>query len=502
MGGNSDLTVLAKGTSVAFAGIVVGVVGQFFIRIALARTLGPAGYGRLMLALSLFYLLASLSSFALNVGVARFVALFRARRDASHLKGTIKSSLRFTFWLAFGFGALLFFSARPVAHYVFHDQQLTGLLRVFAPALPFFAAGAVLIGILRGFERIGYMTLTEQVVKQAGLATLGSIAFIVTLSPSAVAAGYALVFLSMFLVGALLVRRTISEDGVDWQGTRSIPTLGRIFRFSWPLVLSQQFSDVRKRTDSLFLGYFLTSDVVGAFNVVMPVAQLLQQPLAAVNKIFMPVITRAYAREGIDGMVPVYRSAAFWTFFFTLPVYCFVVLNARVIIDTMFGQQYSDAAPALIIVASGFLLNAVSGSYGEAFIAIDKPMINMTLALAAMATNIVLDIALIPALGLEGAAWSVSLSMMVVAVGGGVTLHYLTGLQPFSVRHVPVALVTAMAMVALRYSLTGASDSIRVAGFLVGILGLLGINLAILGTLGLLSIHERNMILGVARRFH
>ncbi|HMB70519.1 MAG TPA: oligosaccharide flippase family protein, partial [bacterium] len=64
----------ARGTGLILAGSVITQLAEYLYRFALARGLGPEGFGTFSQARSVLLVLAVLSTLGLNAGVKRFVA--------------------------------------------------------------------------------------------------------------------------------------------------------------------------------------------------------------------------------------------------------------------------------------------------------------------------------------------------------------------------------------------------------------------------------------------
>jgi len=487
------LNKLAKGTSITFGGVIVGVGAQFFVRIVLARSLGPQDYGRLMLGLSILYILSAFCKLGLDIGIARFIPQYITQRDFSRLKGTILSTTTFPFFLSSIIGIIVYFFSSPIALHIFNDLSLTVVIKVFALILPFFTTERVLVGGLRGFERMDYLTYTNQFTKQIGLVIITLLALWSGLTVFEVSIGYAIVFVAMFILGIYFLRKIILKYKF-WQSTKQTFTLKKMLRFSWPLIFSQQLSQFRKRADTLFLGYFTTSTLVGAFNVAMPLARLLQLVISAVNKALMPSASKLHAENKFEDLKKIYKLTSFWTFFLTFPIYLVIVFNARFIINLLFGAEYLKANITLIILATGFFINSASGSFGEIFIVLEKTKINLIISLIALCINVILNIILIPYIRLMGAAIAASFSLIIATSIGVSYLYTQTRLQPFYRNHLVVVITSIVIIPIASFVVANQYSLIRLLGLIIAIIVGMFINYKLLNYFNLLKEEEKIII--------
>jgi O-antigen/teichoic acid export membrane protein len=254
-----------------------------------------------------------------------------------------------------------------------------------------------------------------------------------------VSLGYLIVFVAMTIAFAGLLWR-YTPVSRKWNHHDSKFAIGEVLNFSWPLIVSQQLSHSRQRTDTLLLGYFATSASVGVFNVALPLAKLLQVVLSSINRIFMPSVTSLYTAGKMDQLRSSYRMVARWTFYLTLPLYIVIVVNSEVLLTAVFGAEYSEGQTALIILATGFFVNTITGSFGETLIAAGKTHVNMWMAVVAIIINVALNVVLIPKIGVDGAAVAAAISLTSIAATGGGYLYVKYGIQPFTWHHVKALL--------------------------------------------------------------
>ncbi len=104
------------------------------------------------------------------------------------------------------------------------------------------------------------------------------------------------------------------------------------------------------------------------------------------------------------------RTATTWNVLIAWPVYltCAVIPSAVLLV---FGEGYSSGAPVVVILALGMLIGTAAGPVDIALLMIGRSVQSLRNNMAALATNLVLNLALVPVLGISGAAlaWSVSI---------------------------------------------------------------------------------------------
>lgn len=156
---------IARGGGIALFGLASGQVLLFFLHIFLGRFLGPEGYGLYALGLSIISILQAVSLLGLDQGVIRYCSIYQGTRDSAGAKGTVIQALVFSLVAGLLIGLIIFFLAPAISTAVFRDPRLTGVLRVFALALPFLIITAILTALFQAFKRIDYQQIVQNLVK-------------------------------------------------------------------------------------------------------------------------------------------------------------------------------------------------------------------------------------------------------------------------------------------------------------------------------------------------
>ncbi|MCS3683884.1 flippase [Salinibacter ruber] len=445
---DSSSSTILKGASITLVGTVIGMGLKFITRTFLARSLGPDEYGMLMIGVTVLYLLNSISNLGLGVSVARFISMHQHQEAWNRIKGLLIGTTTGVAGIGVIVGCGLVIGAEAVASFFFSNPDLAPLLRVFGIALPVLSVGNIFRGALRGFKRMDFIVYGEQGVRQVGLTIVAILALFGGIGAFGVSLGYLIVFVAMTIAfGSLLWRFTpVSRK---WGDHDTKFAVGEVLNFSWPLVVSQQLSHTRQRADTLLIGYFATSASVGVFNVALPLAKLLQVILSSINRIYMPSVTGLFAAGEMDQLRSSYRRVARWTFYLTLPLYIVIIVNSEALLTVVFGAEYAEGQRALIILATGFFVNTITGSFGETLIAAGKTYVNMWIAVLAIVINIILNVVLIPKIGVDGAALAAAVSLASVAATGGGFLYAKYGIQPFTRHHVKGLLSVVPALILL-----------------------------------------------------
>ena len=103
-----------------------------------------------------------------------------------------------------------------------------------------------------------------------------------------------------------------------------------------------------------------------------------------------------------------------------------LALLATPLLSLLYGAQYLSSAPVLVALAFACVPMYLNYGLTHTLIAIDKPRLYALFTLASLFVNLAANLALIPILGVRGAAFAtVGTEVVLLALCGGAVLHHL-----------------------------------------------------------------------------
>ena len=165
-------------------------------------------------------------------------------------------------------------------------------------------------------------------------------------------------------------------------------------------------------------------------------ARLIPIFLSSTGVLYTPIVTPLYAQGKIKEMGRVYQMITKWIFMLTLPLFSLMFLFPDATIRFFFGTKYVSAAPALQILALGFMFHTFLGLNGLSLLVIGKPKLNMIGNTFAVISNVLLNFLLIPSYGIVGAAVATAASYFVANVFRSFWLYMETKIHPFNRNYV------------------------------------------------------------------
>jgi O-antigen/teichoic acid export membrane protein len=474
---DSSLGKIARGAGIAVIALTLGSLFSFIFRLIIARYGAPADYGIFSLATAVLNIAAMLAGLGLYQGATRYIALFRGKDDAAEVKNTISASIKLSAVASIVLSLAIFLTAEPMALRLFHTAELVLPLKIFAAGIPFFTLIQVLVAIFRGFDRIEPTAIFQYLALNVLFLIILFLIVIAGLPVITIFYAYlAALVITFCTLAAYTARRLPRQTGSD-AGINAHPVTRQLLLFSLPLLGVNMFGIVTMWTSTLLLGYFKTPEMVGLYNAASPLARFVSEPLAALILIYTPVATGLFSRNLIPELRTTYAVSTRWLVFVTMPLFLVLFLFPEAVLGLFFGAVYTQAAVALRVMSLGFIINSLLGPNGATLVAMGHPMFMMWTNLATAVSNIILNILLIPPLGIAGAAISSAASVTLVNILRSVKLYSLCRAHPFSMnllKPLVICIVLAFLIQALAHHFLAINWWLLVILFIVylGIYGL------------------------------
>jgi O-antigen/teichoic acid export membrane protein len=385
---------IAKNSMFSLAALLASAAFSAGLTIFLARRLGSTGFGILSLALGVAGLVLLPLDLGVSTSAARFIAEHRGdrKRQASVLADALRIKLPLSVAIAAGLCAL----AGPIAA-AYGIPALTWTIRGVAIAL----VGQSVMLMTSAFAAVArvrfelWAALTESAVE-----VTASIGLVLAGAGAAGAAfGRAIGYTAG---GAMTLVLLASVFGV--RALPRSPRFGmdarRIARYGSVVLIVDGAYTLFSQLDVLIIGAYLGASAVGLFSAPLRLVGFLGYPGGAISTAVSPLLARNSLRER--------NVAAFTTALRTLlilqaAVTGFVLGWAPFIVHVVLGPHYQRSAavlralaPFVFMFGFGSLVSVSANYLGEA-------RRRVPIAIAAVVINFVLDMILVPRIGVLGA---------------------------------------------------------------------------------------------------
>ena len=439
---NESLQKVAKGSSIAFIGFLLGLLPAFIGRLIMVRYWTESDYGIFSLSIAILFICMSISTLGLTQGVSRNIAYARGKKEYKKIPNFISASIWLSTLASIIVGSILFLFSDIIAENIFHEPLLATSLKIFSMGVPFFTLICIIVSAFRGFDQVKPTVYFQQILINAFFPIFLIVVITFNLHFSYVFYAYLAALIVTFILLIIYSVRQIHSLSIFSVKSITSPASKELLIFSLPLLVAAILSIIITWTDTLMLGNLKSAADVGLYNAAIPLAQLISFPLAALLLIYVPIFSGLFAKNMFDEIKRNYSILTKWLCSATLPLFIILFLYPEPIITLLFGPTYAPASTALRILSLGFIVNNFVGPCGVTLVTMGKSRFVMFTYLFAAALNIGLNVTLIPSFGLVGAAIASTISLSSINLVQSWKLYSLSGVKSLSKNLIKPTLVS------------------------------------------------------------
>lgn len=378
----------------------------------LARIFSVAQYGAMSLVLKIILLMTVLGKFGLQNSVQRSYAEDGRSPDPA-MRRKYYSTL---FFGAGATGALT--AALFVLVLLFMPGALIGgelrFLLLFASVLVLIrAVQPTLIGFLRAEGKTRSYNAVEISVKAATVALACALLLWWKRSlPVFFGSTMAVETLGVLgLVYYLFRRNVLSIRSVDWSYFRSAAW------FAFPLIGYELASVALDSGDRVLVQHFLGAQSLGYYSAAYNVSTYAEEALMVpINLALFPIYMKLWVEKGKEE-TQAFLSRSLNNFIaLAVAVICVVFLTSQDVIVVLASKKFQEAHRLLPVLIIGLLIYAVHIFLNAALLIYKKTAVMTGLVAGAFVANMLLNIVLIPRMGLQGAAVSTLVSYLLLVL--------------------------------------------------------------------------------------
>jgi O-antigen/teichoic acid export membrane protein len=411
----------------AFAIRIVSAAIAFLSQIVLARAMGEFEYGVFAFVWVLVILIGSLSCLGFHTSIIRFHHQHAAGDDHGLVRGLSLGACLITLAASTmigiaGFAGIAFFGDSMPAYYVVPF----GLALFIVPLI---GLGDILDGVARSHGWTVSALSPTYIVRPALILVFmmaaiaaGAPQTATTAMEAALAATYATT-LGHLLQLTLRLRGSYRKDPRRYR-------FGPWLRYSLPLFLVDGIGFMLTNADVLVVGLYLPPDKVGIYFAAAKTIVLVQFVYFSVKAVAGPRFSSLMADGDDEGLAQFAGQTTRWTFWPSLAI-GLCALAAGELLLSLFGPGFTEGYAIMAVLFAGILIKASVGP-GEILLSMTgRQNLCVLLYAVTLIVAIILNVVLIPRLGLSGAALAAAGAMAVEALLLHVAIRRKLGIVMF-----------------------------------------------------------------------
>jgi O-antigen/teichoic acid export membrane protein len=425
--------------------------------------LSPAEYGTLALAIGVTGLLLKPSDIGTTQATARYVA--ERHGDAAGVRGVLGMALPMKLLTATSIAVALFALAGPIAN-LYNAPELAWPLRGAAIALFGQAVMRFTQSVFTALRRTASsfsVVFSESAMEFTATVALVALGGGVTGAAFGRAIGY--VFGS--LLGILLLARMLGHSPVFGTGPSPVRR-GEFMRYAGAMLIVQGAGAAFAQIDVLLLGAFLTTSAVGFFSAPLRLIAFLAYPAMALSQGVAPRLARhRYDAPRLGAL----QLGVRYLVIFQAGVVAVLVVWADPIVNLALGSDFSQSADVLRALAPLVFLGGINPLLVSPLNYAGEGRRRIPVTIAAVIVNAVLDVILIPTIGILGAAVGSDVAYTVYAGSNLWLSHRVLGLPLKPLAVTAVRSLVAAGVLAAVLALVGTGSSLSPLEWLGGLAG-------------------------------
>lgn len=389
-----SVTVLARLTQLGLASV-------------LGRAIGSEGYGVFVYALGLAALVQQVAGLGMPPMTLRFIPSYLQENKHALAKGFLITS------------EIILILTTLIA-----TLAVLGVVK-FAPLRPELAAGLALGALVimpRGLLRLRNSQSTA--IKRPGTGSFWEL-----LAPNLLTLVFAFVAhydaarpIVQFYAAAAVISFALATVGVYrrlWPRvgeTSATFETGTWLKAGVPAMLSIAARNMINRVDIVLIAPLSNMQQVGLFGVSSQLSNLLTFPQFILNSVMAPRYSESYTSKNFNKLRRDFLLAISFALLTTIPLAAFLLTFGSEILAILFGAAFEQAQPTLSVLAIAQVFAAVAQAPISLLLMTGRETLLLSINVAALLVNIVINILLLPSFGAVGAGYARLVALAIVLV--------------------------------------------------------------------------------------
>ena len=404
---------LARQSTLLLGSGLVSYIGAFALSVLLARILGATGAGIWFVAFLVAELVASVGHLGTDWIILRQGSYYHGIGDEARLRGTIWFALAIN-GIALAVLVVVLVAVAPLlSRQLFETSNVEAVLRLAALAGALMGIKQTLLTSTQAFKNMRAFALVKNVLQP--IARLVSVAVALIIAPTHLSG-----FVGLLIAEALLLLCALValHRRVPLVGATAPIERKSLMKFGLPVWGIRMIENARHHLLPLLLGSLATLSASGVFVASRRVSAASNAINTAMNQVYSPVGSNLFLQDKRDELRSLFKVFAKWSFSLGFPLFCLQVAFPKEILS-LFGEDFSAASTALIVLSVGGLLNFATGPVATTLLLGGRSSLALLDHVIALPVLVILGAWLISAHGILGAAIT---SMVVSAINNGLRL--------------------------------------------------------------------------------
>jgi len=430
-------------TLISYAGVVAGYINLLYLypkflsleQVGLFRTIQDAAI-----------LLSPFAQFGLTQSIFRFYPRFVKEKSASHTFITLMMLLALAGFAIFFIVFKIFES--PILSY-FQDNAKE--IIQYSSWVLWLTLVLVMTAVLEAFSRSLLKTIVPNFLREIIARLLLSILVILYFNQVLTFDQFIIGSVVGYLICLLLLIFYLWQQGEILIQTnfKSLDqtSFSELIKYSLLSFAGMAGMILIGKIDSMMVSAMLGLAANAIYTTAFYMATVIEIPKRALSQITMPLISKAFEENKINEVADLYRKTSINQLIIGSLLLIGVWINLDNIFDLMpNGEHYEPGKWVVIIVGFGKLMDMLFGPSSEIIVLSRYYRFNIVLILTLATIVIISNNLLIPAYGIEGAAWGSAFALIIFNLIKFIFIYFKFRIHPFERATLKVLLISALVL--------------------------------------------------------
>ncbi len=389
---------LARGSVIGSIALAAGYLVQYLFQLSVSRTLEAEAAGTLFVAIAFVLLVSVITRLGLDkTGLKAVSVYFTEKRLGTIREITLLLALLTSLASVLVGGFIIFGGSRLTALIALPADDIP--LTIIYAAIPLVSLSLIFSEVLRGMRLIGRSSLVQLLVPYGtALIIIWSAWHLNGGTPLAGALAFFSGFAASVLLGAgFILKATTACSEPVFSHYRDVT------RGAPSMVWSSLVLFAISSGDVIILAYFVPGNEVAYYFAASRTAMLISVGLVGINSIVVPMIASAHKEQSLQHLGEVARMGARLSISVAIFLIGFLFLSGEWVLS-LFGREYEGSFILLLILLTGQLVNSAVGAVAYIMFMSGQERNAARILTVVIAIMLALYVAVIPALGIKGAA--------------------------------------------------------------------------------------------------
>ncbi len=388
-----------------------------FVRgVVFARLLGASEYGVYTLGFFLILIMVAVTSLGIPSAFGRYAPRYQTRKG---LRWFFRKAYILNIIFSFVAGAVVFIFPSFFSTLIYGDPSHTRVMMIVALCVPGFV---ILTNVMHTFSglKLFRASSVSQFCQVAFFAVVGTILVLAYASASSALFALALSILVTLVLFMPLLIRYLKDEEPEYNRLDEPGFYRRLLRFTIWFTVTPILIQIFHYVDRLTLQRMLTSSDQGVYSAAVNLSATISAVGLAVNNVIFPHLSTAWeAGKKEQALLSLDLAVKFTAVPLTV-IGLLLILLGRPIILLLLGEAYVAGADVLPYLVVFYLLTISVWLFGVYASLVEKTYVSTIGLVTALPVNVVLNLVLIPRMGIVGAGLATMLSyvlLWIVVVG-------------------------------------------------------------------------------------